>query len=209
MASAALATDVLHMTYDEYVAFEEGADVRHEFLDGLVVAMAGGTRNHTEIIGSVYAALRGALRGGPCHPYLGDLRVRVESANRDFYPDAAVVCGEERYETEKRTALVNPTLLVEVLSASTERFDRGKKFAFYRQIPSLREYVLVAQDRASVEVFRKGEGGRWTLFEPDEGGAIELASVGAVLRLADVYENVDFEGETDPDEAGRPPPSAA
>ena len=186
------------MSYDDYVAFEEGADVRHEFLDGLVVAMAGGTRNHALLALSVAAELRAAVRGTRCTPFGSELRVRVEAANRDFYPDAAVVCGEERYLDEKRTTLLNPTLLVEVLSESTERFDRGKKFAHYRRLASLREYVLVAQDRPSVEVFRKGEDGRWTLFEPDEGGAVELASVGAVLRLADVYENVDFEDEADP-----------
>lgn len=191
MASSALATDVLGMTYEEYVAFEEGSDVRHEFLDGLVVAMAGGTRNHAQVIGNVYLALRGALRGGSCNAYLGELRIRVEAVNRDFYPDAAVVCGQECYLDEKRTALLNPTLLVEVLSESTESFDRGKKFGYYRRLASLREYVLVAQDRVSVEVFRKGADGRWTLYEPDEHGAVELASIGAVLRLADVYEGVD------------------
>ena len=192
MASPALATDVLRMTREEYLAFEETAEEKHEWYKNEAFAMSGETRNHAVVIGNVLAALHGALRGTGCTLFQGDMRVQVQASGLYTYPDLSVVCGEEEYETEKQTTLLNPTLIVEVLSESTERYDRGRKFAFYRQLASLREYVLVAQDRASVEVFRKGADGHWTLFEPDDGGHIELASVGATLRLADVYENVDL-----------------
>ena len=192
MANPALATDVLRMTREEYLAFEETAEEKHEWYKNGAFAMSGGTRNHAVVIGNVLAALHRALRGTGCILFQGDMRVQVQAAGLYTYPDLSVVCGEEEYETEKQTTLLNPTLIVEVLSESTERYDRGRKFAFYRQLASLQEYVLIAQDRASMEVFRKGADGHWTLFEPDDKGRIELASVSAALRLADVYENVDL-----------------
>ena len=200
MASSALATDVLRMTREEYLAFEETAEERHEWYKNEAFAMSGGTRNNSLLASNVLFALRSALRGSDCLVFQSDLRVQVQAEGLYTYPDITVVCGGEQYETEKQTTLLNPTLIVEVLSESTERYDRGRKFAFYRAIPSLQAYVLVAQDRASVEVFRKGTDGHWTLFEPDDEGTIELASIGATLRLTDVYENVDLTE----DEPGRP-----
>ena len=203
MASPALATDVLRMTRAEYLAFEETAEEKHEWYKNEAFAMSGGTRNHSLLASNVFFALRNALRSSACLVFQSDLRVQVQASGLYTYPDVTVICGEEEYETEKQTTLLNPTLLVEVLSESTERYDRGRRFAFYRQLASLQEYVLIAQDRVSMEVFRKGADGHWTLFEPDDRGNIELASVGATLRLADIYENVDL--AADKARPGRPP----
>ena len=119
------------------------------------------------------------------------MRVRIEACDLDTYPDLSVVCGDPVFLSEKRTVLLNPVLIVEVLSPSTESYDRGQKFKFYRALPSLQEYVLVAQDRVNVEVFRKNEEGHWVLYEADiEQGMIEWVSVGCTFHTDDVYAGV-------------------
>ncbi len=187
MASRALH----HYTPDEYLAIERGAPFKSEYRDGGIVAMVGATSRHNLITGNVHALLWTTFRGGPCRSFVADLRVRIERGNRYVYPDLAALCEPPRFEDGVLDTLMNPSLVVEVLSATTEAYDRGEKFAAYRQIETLREYVLVAQDRVSVERYRRN-GDVWTLTPFDSAGdVLELESVGASLSLAEVYEGID------------------
>jgi Uma2 family endonuclease len=177
------------MTYAEYLAAEAASDVRHEFLNGEVWAMAGGTPEHSALAAAVIAQLGALLRGKPCRTFTSDLRVRVADTGLATYPDVSVVCGQLETAPDDEDAVTNPIVLVEVLSDSTEGYDRGAKWAHYRRLPSLREYVLVAQSEPLVEVFRRGEAGRWELLEARPGETIELASLGVRLEVAAIYAN--------------------
>ncbi len=193
---------VRRMTPEEYFAWEETQEMKHEYWDGWVfpvhpmdetTGMAGATTDHVILVSNLTRVLGNALRGRGCLVLAADMRVALGEGRRYAYPDLAVVCGRPQFLTAKRTTLTNPDLVVEVLSPSTAEYDRSDKFAAYRRIPSLREYVLVAQDRRSVETFRKNDEGRWTLYETDPAtGAVELASVGAALALDELYENVEL-----------------
>ena len=186
-----------YYTVEEYLEREETAQVKHEYLDGRIYAMTGGTPNHARLVGNVHTALAIQLRGRPCEAFISELMVRVEKTGLHTYPDGSALCGEPRFagrhESTQDLILLNPSVLVEVLSPSTERYDRGDKFLHYRQIPSLQEYVLVSQDWMHVERFaRPAEGAEWGFAEtrgPD--GEIALPSIGCVLRLREVYERVD------------------
>jgi Uma2 family endonuclease len=151
--------------------------------------MAGGTPEHGALAAAIMGELRVALRGKPCRVYSSDLRVRIVETDTATYPDATVVCGKLETAVDDRNAVVNPTLLVEVLSDATEAYDRGAKSAHYRRIASLKEYVLVAQDEQRLEVYRRNEHGRWELLEARSGAQIELASIGVMLDVDAVYEN--------------------
>jgi Uma2 family endonuclease len=183
------------MTYAEYLAAEARSEVRHEFLNGDVWAMAGGTPDHAALaaalIGQLQAALRGqlqaALRGQPCRVFTSDARVRVVATGLSTYPDVSVVCGAIEPGPEDADAITNPIILFEVLSDSTEAYDRGAKAAHYRRIPALREYVFLSQGEPRVEVFRRTDAGRWELIEARAGETIELASVPARLDVAALY----------------------
>ena len=146
------------------------------------------------IAGNCHMALRAALKDKGCAVFQSDLRVHIPATDLYTYPDVVVVCGEEQYLDTQKDTLINPVLLIEVLSSSTESYDRGQKFEFYRSIDSLQEYVLVAQDRVSVEVFRKNDEGHWVLYEADtEQGTIAMASIGCTLKLDDLYATVTFD----------------
>jgi Uma2 family endonuclease len=177
------------MSYAEYLVAEAKSDVRHEFLDGEVFAMAGGTPEHAALAVAISGDLRVALRGKPCRVYSSDLRVRIEATGLTTYPDVSVVCGKLEISAQDPHAIVNPVVLIEVLSESSESYDRGAKAAHYRRIPSLREYVLVAQHEPLVEVYRRNEHGRFELFEARPGEPLELSSVGAALDVRALYEN--------------------
>ena len=177
------------MTYAEYLAAEAVAEVRHEYLNGDVWAMAGGTIEHGALALAVAGELRSALRGKPCRAFPSDVRVRIPETGLSTYPDVTIVCGELETAPEDKDAITNPIVLVEVLSDSTEAYDRGAKAAHYRRIPSLREYVLVAQAEPRIEVQRRSEGGRWELLEARPDETIELASLGVRLDVAAVYAN--------------------
>ena len=182
------------ITPEEYLERERAAEFKSEYYNGEVFAMSGGSRNHVLIAGNCQTALRAALKDKACLVFQSDLRVHIPSTDLYTYPDVVVVCGEEQYLDTQKDTLINPVLLIEVLSSSTESYDRGQKFEFYRSIVSLKEYALVAQDRVSVEVFRKNEEGHWVLYEADaEQGTIEMASVGCLLKLDDLYANVTFD----------------
>jgi Uma2 family endonuclease len=175
------------MTYAEYFAFEDKAVERHEFLNGEVFAMGGGTIEHAGLIAGVSVALGSALRDRPCRIFSAELRIRIRATGLTTYPDVSVVCGKAEIDSEDPYAIVNPTLVVEVLSDSTEAYDRGEKAAHYRHLPSLREYVLVSQHRPRIEVYRKNEAGRWELYEYESGSRVDLASLGCTLAVDEVY----------------------
>ena len=175
------------MTYAEYIAFEEKTRERHEFLNGEVFAMGGGTIEHARLIAAVSHALSNALGERPCCVYVSELRVRIRATGLTTYPDVSVVCDRAEADAEDPHAIVNPALVVEVLSDSTEAYDRGEKAAHYRHLPSLREYVLVSQHRPRIEVYRKNDAGRWELYEYESGSRVELASTACFIAVDDVY----------------------
>ncbi len=177
------------MTMAEYLAYEAASDARHEFHDGTVVAMAGGTLEHAALAAAVAGELRQALLGMPCRVFSADARVRITATRLTTYPDVSVVCGKVDSPADDPNAITNPTLLVEVLSESTEAYDRGAKAAHYRRIASLREYVFVSQTEPRVEVHRRNEHDRWELFESGLGQRAELASVGASLDVDALHAN--------------------
>lgn len=175
----------------EYLAAERQAEVRSEYLDGGVFAMSGASRRHNLIVVNIAASLHGQLKGRACETYAGDMRIHIPATGLYTYPDVTVVCGEPRFEDAELDTLLNPTLLIEVLSSSTEGYDRGRKFAQYRTLESLREYVLVSQEEVRVELFTRQPDEHWLLSEAGRLDAtLPLASVGCELRLADAYDRV-------------------
>ncbi|BAU40757.1 hypothetical protein O77CONTIG1_00562 [Leptolyngbya sp. O-77] len=187
-----------YVSPEAYLAAEATRPIKHEYREGYVYAMAGGTDAHNQIAGNVYTLLRTHLRGGSCRTYFADVKVRVEEVNCYYYPDVMVTCDERDRTTN--TFKRYPCLIVEVLSEATEAFDRGDKFADYRQIESLQEYVLISQTRLQVDVFRRNEEGLWVLHPYSEGDRVSLASVGWEGAIAEFYEAVDL-----PSPKERPP----
>lgn len=175
------------MSYPEYLAFEERAEYKHEYLRGEVVAMSGGTPEHARLVGRLVSLLDRAVEGKACRAFSSELRVRIDELDYSCYPDASVVCGELGLSPADRNAVTNPLLVVEVLSDSTEAYDRGEKAARYRRIASLREYLLVAQAEPRLELFRRTGGGQWAFFEAGPGEHLGLESIGAMLASDDVY----------------------
>jgi Uma2 family endonuclease len=177
-----------YFSFAEYLALEEIAAVKHEFLDGHVWAMAGGTPAHAAIAANVIALLSVQLRGRPCRVFTSDLRIRVLATGLGTYPDVTVVCG--RLEADpadpQGNTVTNPLVLVEVLSPSTAEYDRGEKLSHYQRIPSLAEVVLVAHDERRLEIWRR-EGDHWTLDVFRVGERARLASIESDLVVADVY----------------------
>ena len=172
-------------TYEQYLAFERAANVRHEFFDGEIYAMAGGTPTHAAVSVNVSGLLREQLRGRGCQTYSSDLRVRVVETGLATYPDVTVVCGRPELDPDRHT-VTNPVLVVEVLSPSSAAYDRGEKLEQYKLIPSLREVVLVAHDERLVEVWRRSEDGAWARREA-RTGALVLTSVPCTLPLDEVF----------------------
>jgi len=190
-------------TIAEYLAFEENALAKHEFYQGEIFAMAGATIRHNEISGNIYHGLRGYLRGKSCRPYGSDLRVRVQRAGLYTYTDTVVIGGPIERDQDDPEAATNPRVIFEVLSRSTENYDRGKKWEFYQQLDSLREYVLVSQEEAKITRYFRDEGGPWQyMLISGLDQDLELASLGCRLPLSDVYENVTF-GSEDTADASR------
>jgi Uma2 family endonuclease len=186
------------LTADEYFTLEESSDVRHEFYRGELFAMAGATRKHNLITNNLMVILRGKFKGKPCEVYTLDMRVEVDEYNHYTYPDLSIVCDKRVFRDKKETTLVNSTVIVEVLSDSTESYDRGKKFQAYRTISSLQTYVLVSTNYKNIEIFQKGQDGHWTLFEPNGEGMLAIPSLDVSLAVDEVYEGVEWEeGEGD------------
>jgi len=184
MAQAALRTKV---SEQEYLAFERAAEERHEYADGEIFAMSGGTREHSLLASNVVGELHAALLERLCEAHGSDMRIHIPSTGRYTYADALVVCGEPVFTDEVRDTLVNPTVIVEVLSDSTEKYDRGDKFEQYQTIASLRDYLLVSQKKVRVEHFCKQADGTWVLRALGPGDRVVLASVGCELAVDRVY----------------------
>ena len=186
-------------TIEEYLARERVAEGKSEFYRGQIFAMAGGSPRHNTLSVNIASSLRGRLRGLPCRPFNSDQRIRTQANGLITYPDVSVVCGEFQVDSADRDAIVNLRVIFEVLSQSTESYDRGKKFELSRQLDSLEEYILVLQDEALIERFSRQENGSWllTVFMGLEA-ELELQSVATNLPLSEIYEDVKFGPEEVP-----------
>lgn len=179
-------------TPEHYLTLERQAKHRSEYINGSIVAMAGASRQHNLIAGNVFGELRTQLRGRPCEAYINDMRVKISVTGLYTYPDVAALCGEPQFEDSHVDTLLNPSVIVEVLSESTEAYDRGEKFAHYRRLESLRDYVLIAQDKVRVEHYVR-QGDQWVLSEANAlTSTIHLSSINCKLALRDIYERVEF-----------------
>ena len=182
----------LRLTPEEYLTVEREAEYKSEYYDGEVFAMAGASARHVLIVTNVVRELGTQLKRRPCTVYSSDLRVRVSETGLYTYPDVAVVCGVPQWADDQRDTLLNPTLIVEVLSDSTKDYDRGGKFEHYRTLESLSEYVLIAQDKIHVEHFARQPDNRWILSETNRvEDTIHLSSIGCNLELAEIYDKVE------------------
>lgn len=180
-------------TVEEYLAFERASDEKHEYYAGEIFATSGASRRHNIIVINAGTTLNAQLAERPCEVYPSDMRVKV-SAIKYTYPDVCVVCGEPQFADSEFDTLLNPTVLIEVLSDSTEDYDRGKKFKHYMGISSLQEYVLIAQDEVRVDHFIRQADGDWLLsYATAFDTRMALPSIACTLRLADVYRKVTFE----------------
>jgi Uma2 family endonuclease len=181
-------------TVEEYLELEHTSEEKHEYLDGHIYLMAGASRKHLLISGNIYASLHAQLRKRPCEIYQSDMRVKADRLYT--YPDIVVVCDTPQFIGEAPGTLINPILIVEVLSPSTEGSDRRKKFQDYRALESLQEYLLVEQDSHQIEHYIRQKDGQWLLSDAVElEKVLELPSIGCTLALADVYEKVTFDKE--------------
>jgi Uma2 family endonuclease len=182
-----------HYTPEEYLALERQAQYKSEYYAGEIFAMAGASRWHNLIVANVIGELRSQLKGRPCTTYPSDMRVKISPTGLYAYPDITVVCGEARFEDTQQDTLLNPTLIVEVLSDSTEAYDRGGKFAHYRKLDSLMTYVLITQTKPHVEHYVRQPDNRWLLSEADSvHDTIHLPAIDCHLALAEVYDKVDI-----------------
>ncbi len=188
-----------YLTAEEYLHRERKAEFRSEYFRGETFAMAGASANHNLIVLNAGASLRHELKKRPCRVYPSDLKLRVEATGLYTYPDLSVVCGEPQLESDHGDVLLNPVVLVEVLSDSTEAYDRGKKFEHYRTIPSLQHYILISQDRHSIDCFSRSDEDRWELSSCQAlDGQIDLKAIGCQLAIAEVYDKVVFDGGSVP-----------
>ena len=180
------------LTEEEYLVIERRAEFRSEFYRGEMFAMAGASRRHNRIVTNLVTALDNQLRERPCNVYSNDMRVKIPDTGLFTYPDLVVTCGEETFTDDEQDTLLDPLVIVEVLSESTEAYDRGKKFEYYQSIGSLTTYVLVAQDSRRVEQYVRQQDGRaWTYTETHGAGAVvEIEAILCDLKLEDVYAKV-------------------
>jgi Uma2 family endonuclease len=184
-----------HYTAEEYLALERCASYKSEFHDGQIYAMTGASRKHNLVSGNIYRELSLQLKKRPCEAYINDMRVKAAVAHNYHYPDIAVVCGIPQFEDVYVDTLLNPTLLIKVLSPSTEAFDRGGKFAHYRKIGSLQEYLLIAQDQPSIERYMRQDD-VWILSEAvGLDAVVTLESIDCILSLREVYDKVLDDGD--------------
>lgn len=190
--AVAAATPPERVTPEEYLRRERLAEFKSEYRDGEIVAMAGASLAHIRIDANLMGELVSQLKGKPCEPMGSDAKIRA-TRKRYSYPDVTIVCGEPQFLDEKGDVITNPTVLFEILSPSTEAYDRGEKFAAYQQRATLRDYVLVAQDKVSVEHYTRQENGKWLYERLDRPDAVlRLPSVGCEVILSDIYARVTF-----------------
>lgn len=188
------------ITPQEYLALERQATVKSEYIHGQIYAMSGASLRHNQITFNVGGLIYSQLRNKPCQGFSNDMRVKIASENVYTYPDIVVACDKAEYEDAELDTLLEPTLIIEVLSDSTEKYDRGKKFARYQRIESLKEYVLISQDETRIECFTRQADDRWMLSNAEAlEDVLQLESIGCVLPLAEVYERVQFGNEATED----------
>lgn len=186
------------LTPEEYLAIERELPTKHEYCVGEMFAMSGASRKHNQLTFNLAALLHSQIKDRECFAFVGDMRTKVATSVSYFYPDAVITCDKPEFEDARQDTLLNPKVVVEVLSPTTESYDRGVKFELYRQILSLREYVLVAQNRAYVEHFARREDGQWLLSEiAGLDATVDLPSVDCHIALRDLYAKVDFTPEAD------------
>lgn len=181
-----------YLTPEEYLASERQAEYKSEYIDGVVYAMSGASLKHNAIVANVVAELVPRLRGGPCRALPSDMKVRLPDSRKFFYPDVSVFCGEPQFHDDRTDVLLNPVVIIEVLSESTVAFDRGKKFQSYQRLESLREYILISQDQYLVEQYVRQTGESWTytaIIGPES--SLVLPSINCTLSLAAIYEETD------------------
>ena len=178
-------------TMEQYAALEDEAAYKSEFIAGRIYAMSGGSPNHSFIAGNIGGEMRRLLRGQPCRVSNSDLRVGIMPLDVETYPDVTIVCGELHINPFDKNSVINPSVIFEVLSPSTERYDRGEKWARYRRLDSLQEYVLVSQDKPSLEHYVRQEDNTW-VFKFAEGLDAAVTILGVSLLLAEVYDKITF-----------------
>lgn len=177
----------------EYLVNERASTIKHEYYRGRIYAMTGAKEPHNLIAGNTLATFHSQLRRKPCHVYPSDMRIKVLRTGLNTYPDVTIVCGPPHFTDAVHDTLTNPTVIIEILSASTERYDRGLKFENYRTIETLRDYVLIAQDHYHIEHYIRQANGQWLLTEANQlDEAIDLQSIECTLGLEDVYEKVEI-----------------
>jgi len=185
---------VPYVSAEEYLRLERQSEYKSEYVNGEIFAMTGASLRHNLIAGNIFGELRQQLKGRQCQAYVSDMRVKVTATGLYTYPDVVVVCGKPKFEDKYVDTLLNPTLLVEVLSQSTERYDRIAKSSYYRTLDSLAEHLLVAQDDVRLEQYVKQPNGQWLLFESSSlDNVVELQSIGCSLALGDVYDKVTLD----------------
>lgn len=183
-----------YITPEEYLAIERSAEYKNEYVNGEIFAMTGASRKHNLIAGNIFGELRQQLKGKPCEVYPGEMRVKAPAASSYVYPDVVVVCGDPQFEDSYFDTLLNPTMVVEVLSKSTESYNRLAKSSYYRTIESLVEYLLVAQEEYRVEQYLKQADGRWLLSDVRSlESVIELSSIDSSLALRDLYDRISVD----------------
>ena len=184
-------------TAEQYLEIDRRSERKSEYYDGRIYEMTGATYSHNVVASNTLVGLQTRLRGGPCRAVGSDLRVYIRASGLFTYPDVVVTCGPPEFHDGRRDTLLNPSLLVEVLSPSTEAYDRGEKFAHYRRVESLCDYLLISQDQARVEHFAR-DGERWVLTALDGlGQTLALPTIGVELLLVELYEGVDLPGPGD------------
>jgi Uma2 family endonuclease len=183
-------------TPEEYLALERKADYRSEYSAGEIFAMSGASEPHNVITTNLVREISQQFKGRPCRVYASDMRVKVSATGLYTYPDVVALCGEPQFDDRQKDTLLNPTVLIEVLSPSTEAYDRGQKSMQYRRLPSLEEYLFIAQDRVQVEHYQRQPSGQWLLSEASTlHETITLPSISCVLALAEIYDKVALEAE--------------
>ncbi|MGH9823876.1 MAG: Uma2 family endonuclease [Blastocatellia bacterium] len=182
-----------HLSAEEYLTIERHAEARSEYLSGETFSRDRSSERHNLIVANLVGEFRSQLKRRPCKVYPGDMRVKIQTVGLYTYPDVIVICAEPEFEDDNKDTLLNPTLIIEVLSESTEAYDRGKKFAHYRTLESLSDYMLVAQETASIDYYVRQGNGNWLLSVYKEiDDTIELASVRCALPLNEIYDKVEF-----------------
>ena len=177
-----------YLTPEEYLAIERHAEYKSEYVDGVMYAMAGGSPRHNLVSGSIHTLINVHLWESPCKVFNSEMKVRVPSSRKYHYPDVTIVCEKPEYADDEKDVLLNPLLIVEVLSKSTQGYDKGKKFLYYQEIDSFREYLLVAQDQPVVQHYVRQPDGSW-IYKKIEGmeQGVQLATINFQLKLKDIY----------------------